>query len=102
MTDLLYRAQLRGPLTTKTNSNETNPWAGYTVISSGVATAVVSTTNVKSDSIFNIAIGATGVSSAYMIQVRTIIDSTSFVLSRSTGAAAPIDLTVYWSLMNVK
>lgn len=56
-TELLFRPLMRGPIMTRAVS-AANQWAGRTTISSGSASQVVSTTNVNSDSIFNLALQA--------------------------------------------
>lgn len=56
--EILSRALMRGPLMTNITSSP-NMWSGRTTINSGSATSTVSTFQVNSDSILNLAIQAT-------------------------------------------
>lgn len=79
-------------------------WCGFTTIQSGVASVVVSTSLVKSDSFVEIvhtainSIGAANVGSCGPIVVNSIVDSTSFAFTRSSGTAVGISTTLGWMI----
>jgi len=105
MSELLYRGTLKGPLLTSTNSAKTDAWAGVTAIASGTATVVISTTAVKSDSLFQIALQsltdqASGVGRC--VEVRTIVDGGYFILGFADGKTQPRDVNAHWMIFNVR
>lgn len=101
----LFKALLRGPLSTRTNQ-ETRPWAGLTVIDSGSTFVVVSTTNITSGSIvqYGISVGSVDVSAASggAIVVNSIVDDTSFVFARQFDVANAWDDTIMWNIISTK
>lgn len=97
----LWRAILRGPLTTRAAS-AANQWAGRTTLSSGSATVTISTTIVKSDSLIFPAVQAatnqaSGVSRS--IEVKTISPGNFFTLGWSDGNAIARDTTIMWMIV---
>ena len=102
MSELLFKPTLRGPLRTRTNSQEASFWAGRTTLNSGSATSTVSTTLVQSDSIIQYGIEAntrqdSGVASP--IEVMSIADGVSFTFGTAGGETIARDTTIMWSLM---
>ena len=102
MAELLFKPTLRGPMRTRTNSQEASFWAGRTTLNSGSATSVVSTTLVQSDSIIQYGIEAntrqdSGVGSP--IEVMSIQDGVSFAFGTAGGETIARDTTIMWSLM---
>lgn len=94
----LTGAMLRAPLSTKAQS-ASNQWAGLTTILSGVATGVVSTTIVNSDSIISMTPrGLTSVLSGQgrAFEVKSISPGNSFVFGTQDGVAVSQDRTMMW------
>lgn len=84
-------------------SSANNQFVGATVLGSGSATVVVSTTAVKSNSMFflgahSLTDQASGVAAAF--EVRTIVHGGYFVLSNSDGIADARDATIFWMIVN--
>lgn len=99
MSELLFDAILKAPLRTKTDSGASQ-WAGTTILGSGQTSVTVSTTLVKSSSLIFSQVQVTGVASNFGVNVRTIIDATSFTFSHADAAARPIDVNVFFMLIN--
>ena len=102
MSELHFKPTLRGPMRTRTNSQEGSFWAGRTTLSSGFAPVAVSTSVVQSDSIIQYGIEAntrqdSGVGAA--IEVMSIEDGVSFAFGTSGGETIARDTTIMWSLM---
>lgn len=96
----VWRGNLKGPLSTKSNSSA-NQFAGRTTLGSGGATVTVSTTMVKSDSIILLgaqANSAVNSATGKSIEVKTIVDSSYFVLGTADGVAMARDTNVAWIL----
>lgn len=96
----LFGAHLRGAPHTKTNS-AAQQFAGRTTIASGSATAVVSTTAVKSDSVIQMSFeGNANVASGTnrCFEVKTISDSARFVIGTQDGEAVPRDTIAMWQI----
>ena len=85
------------PFTTRINS-AANQWAGRTAVASGIATATVSTTSVKSDCLI-FAMGQSAVASnvAQTILVNTISPGNFFTLGIDP-APVGTDFTICWRL----
>ena len=98
----LFGPHLRGSFLTRTNQ-ETNPWAGRTVLASGSTSVVVSTSLVNSDSIIRLAtqVGSidSAVQSAGHIVVNSIVSGVSFAFATALGVSVPFDNTVMWELV---
>lgn len=100
MSEILHRATLHGPLKTRTNSNVSNPWAGYTVLGSGTALVTVSTTAVKAGSLIFAQLYASAVTSSFPLAVGSIVAGTSFAIARTDGATKAADQTIHWWIVN--
>lgn len=101
-TSILRNALARTPLSVRANS-AANQFAGATVLGSGSATVVVSTTSVRSNSMFflgahSLTDQSSGVAAA--IEVRTIVDRSHFVLGNSDGIADARETTIFWMIAN--
>lgn len=98
----LWRAVLRGPLRTKATSAN-NQWAGLTAVVSGAATAVVSTTNVDSDSIILATVygNATNTASGFNRgwEVKSINPGNAFVMGTADGIGPDHAITVMWLIV---
>ncbi len=102
MSELLFKPTLRGPMRTRTNSQEDSFWAGRTTLNSGSATVTVSTSIVQSDSIIQYGVEAntrqdSGVASP--IEVMSIQDAVSFAFGTAGGETIARDTTIMWWLM---
>ena len=99
--EVLQRALLRGPLSTRAASHA-NQWAGRTTLSSGSATAVVSTTIVNSDSLIFFSMeGNANVSSGTAIrptEVKTISSGGYFTIGTQDGIAIARDTVLMWEI----
>ena len=100
----LWGAHLRGPLHFDTVSGP-RQFSGQTVLSSGSATVVVSTTLVHSDSIVAILSTqpssiVTGAGSLGPVVVNSLVHGTSFTFTRIGGATAPVNTTISFLLIN--
>ena len=83
--ETLYRPLLRGPIMTKASS-ASNQWAGRTTIASGSTSQVVSTSNVNSDTIFNLTLEAAA-PEAYVAQgIVSFANSAALSVTASTSA----------------
>ena len=103
MTELLHRAQLKGPV--KIATGNANDFAGVTAIASGATSVTVSTTVVKSNSIIIPSIQSltdTASGTGRPIEVRTIVESGYFILAQSDGEALERDVNIHWVLFNTK
>ena len=103
MSELLFKPTLRGPMRTRTNSQEASFWAGRTTLNSGSATVTVSTTTIKSDSIIQYGVEAntrqdSGVGAP--IEVMSIEEAVSFAFGFAGGETVARDTTIMWWLMN--
>ncbi|MCR4342107.1 MAG: hypothetical protein NUW01_19700 [Gemmatimonadaceae bacterium] len=84
-TETLFRPLMRGPIMTKATS-AANQWAGRTTLASGSTSQVVSTSNVNSDTIFNLAIEC-AVPAAYIMQgIVSFANSAALSVTASTSA----------------
>ena len=102
MAQLLEKITLRGPIRTRTNSQEGSFWAGRTVLGIGNATVTVSTSVVQSDSIIQYGVEANTLQSSGVgapIEVMSIQDGVSFAFGFSGGESLTRDTTIMWSLM---
>ena len=96
----LFGPIFRGMAATKANSS-TVQFAGITTLNSGSTTVTVSTTLVKSDSLFFLgtqAPAAVGSATGKPIEVKTVIDSSYFVLGTADGVAMGRDTNISWML----
>lgn len=101
-----FRGILRGPAATRANSAP-NQWAGLTTVLSGVATGVVSTTAVDSDSLVffsQAAVAATNVLSGQSRtwEVKSINTGLAFTFGTTDGAGMSRDTVVHWMLWRTK
>lgn len=98
----IYGGLLRGPLSTKTNSDAAQ-WAGRTTLSSGSNTVTVSTTVVKSDSVILFGIESnTRQSSGFAqpIEVCSLTDGSYFAFTWADQANKPArDTTIMWMIL---
>ena len=96
----VWRGNLRGPLSTKANSAN-NQFSGITVLGSGSATVTVSTTAVKSNSIILMGAQANAAVNSLTgrsIEVKSIVDSSYFVLGTVDGVSMARDTNIGWLL----
>ena len=101
MKNLSDNLLLRIPLTCRAQS-ASNQFAGATLLASGSATVVVSTSAVKSNSLLMLGVRAlTDQASGFAvpIEVRTMVDGARFVLGYADGNAQARDATVYWVIV---
>ena len=102
--EILSGALLQGPLRSKTTAGA-QQFAGKATISSGSATVTVSTAVVKSDSLIMNGVRALtdqASGSGCGVEVRTVIDSTSFVLANSDSSVRAFDVSVDWMIVQIK
>lgn len=84
-TETLFRPLMKGPIMTKTGS-AVNQWCGRTTIASGSVSQVVSTNQVNSDTVFNLALQA-AVPAAYVAQgIVSFANSAALSVTASTSA----------------
>ncbi len=99
----LYRAILRGPLSTEAGSKN-DQWAGRTSITTAAATATVSTTAVSSDSLifYNIQL-ATAQASGTRIGLRTkaVVDGAYFTIATDDDVKLVTNGTIHWFIMPI-
>ncbi len=98
----LWRGNLRSPLSTKANS-AANQFSGITVLGSGGATVTVSTTAVKSNSIILFGAQAPAAVNSLTgrpIEVKTIVDSSYFVIGTADGVAMARNTNIGWLLFS--
>jgi hypothetical protein len=98
--ETFFRPLFKGPLDTQVGG--VTPWAGRTVIGSGVVTVTVSTARIGSDSLIFLGsqISSGGViSSAGAVVVNSVVPGVSFAFTRDSGVAAPWATTVMWMLV---
>jgi len=101
--ELLHGALLKGPLKTISAVGD-QQFAGVTTIGSGTATVTVSTTVIKSDSIILCGVQALSnqaSGSGIGAEVRTISDSTHFVLGNSDGSSQAFARNIHWMIVRV-
>lgn len=99
--EALSRAFLRAPLAVRATSGMAGQFAGRTTLNSGTATATVSTTNIKSDSLvfhgFQVAtLCGSGV--GYTIGVSSIVHGVSFAVGYIDGQGRAPGGTVMWEI----
>jgi|SRR3989304_3104065 len=96
----VWRGNLQGPLSVKTNS-AANQFSGITTLGSGGATVTVSTTAVKSNSLILHSVrGTSNVNSATgkTIEVKSIVDGSYFSFGTADGVAMARDTSIHWML----
>lgn len=94
----IFRAGLRGPFTTKALS-AVNQWAGRTAVLSGISTATVSTTAVRSDAIVRVAWTSDVASNvAQVVKVQSLTQGAYFGFT-VTPAPVGTDFTILWELV---
>lgn len=101
----IWGANLLSPFIVKANSAQANKFAGTIAINSGTATVTVSTTSVKSDSIFQLSLQSLTDQSSGVgrgVEVRSIVDGGYFILGFADGKTQPRDVNVHWILINTK
>ena len=99
----LFSPVFRGRPLTKANSAP-GQWAGRTTLTSGTATITVSTTQVKSNSLIFLgaqAPAAVNSATGKPIEVKTMIDSSYFVLGTADGVGMGRDTVISWMLYSV-
>lgn len=102
-----FRPMARGPgnFPQSLQALAANQFAGSTLVASGVALVTVSTSLVKSNSVIPIlgtliATAPTSTNAGHFA-VMSVVDATSFMLTRVNSVPAPFGETVYWSIMQV-
>ncbi len=97
----LFGAVFQGPPTTKANSNASQ-WAGLTTLNSGSTTAVVSTTNVKSNSIITYGVKASTVAASGMalrpIEIVSLSSGNYFTFGSADGIAVAQSIQIMWNI----
>jgi len=96
----LYAPELRGPLTTQAQSRA-NQWAGRTTLSSGQATAVISTTCAKSDMLVHHTLQLSTLQNSGFgapCVVTSINPGNSFTMGWADGVGRAFNSTIMWRL----
>lgn len=98
----LSNVLLRNPLTVRANSSS-NQFVGATVLGSGIATVVVSTTAVKSNSIIFLttqALTNPASGAGRPIEIKTIVDGSYFVIGNADGyGILSRASTIFWMIV---
>lgn len=99
--EYLSRAFLRAPLALRATSGMAGQFAGRTTLASGTATATVSTTNIKSDSLVSLGfqIATTcGSGIGYNIGISSLVHGVSFAVGYLDGQGRAPGGTVMWEI----
>jgi hypothetical protein len=97
----LSRGFLFAPMAVRATSGMTGQFAGRTTLNSGTATATVSTTNIKSDSLvfhgFQIATTASS-GTGWGIGVSSVVHGVSFAVGYTDGQGRAPGGTIMWEI----
>ncbi len=97
----IARGFLRGPLGIRATSGQTGQYAGITALSSGTATATVSTTQVRSDSFFGVTMSVAttcGSGIGYLVGVSSIVHGVSFNVGYIDGQGRAPGGNIMWEI----